>query len=263
MRWSLRVRWMDQFCAWCQRVPGAGWVDICTRNIRHTYGQQRLPDFVETDNFVIVSNHRSYFDMFVITMELFRNGLRRRALFPVRSGFFYDNPVGWLVNGAMSFWSMYPPVFRDRKRTSLNKLGVSELERALSSTHACLGIHPEGTRGTTPDPYKLLPAKSGVGHIVHRTHKMVIPAFINGLGNNLPKQVRGNFNKRGEDVVVVFGEPIDFGTLLDEPAGTKTYRRIAQRCMDVVAELGEEEKQLRAALPSRESRGLKPTKPSR
>lgn len=259
MRWSLRVRWMDRFCAWCQRVPGAGWVDVCTRKIRHTYGQHRLPDFRQTDNFIIVSNHRSYFDMFVIAMELFRNGLERRALFPVRSAFFYDKLPGWFVNGAMSFWSMYPPVFRDLKRASLNRLGISELERAMTSTRACLGIHPEGTRGTTSDPYKLLPPKSGVGHIVHRTHKMVIPVFINGLGNSLPAQVRSNFNRRGEDVVLVFGDPVDFGDLLDEPAGTKTYRRIAQRCMDAVAQLSEEERGYRAALPSRESRGLKPS----
>lgn len=248
IRFGISFRPFDAFMAWCQRVPGAGWVDFCTRNIRHSFGLERLPDLTKLEHFVLVSNHRSYFDLFVCTMILFRAGLRRRILFPVRSTFFYDSPLGTIVNGIMSWFSMYPPIFRERKKLALNHTAMSEIVWLIENRKVGAGIHPEGTRNKGDDPYALLPAQSGVGRVIHQCKVPVIPMFINGLLNDFPRQVKSNFDGTGRDIVVVFGAPIDFGELVEAPGTAKTYRAIAERTMEVIAALGEEEKRHRAEL---------------
>jgi 1-acyl-sn-glycerol-3-phosphate acyltransferase len=75
----------------------------------------------------------------------------------------------------------------------------------------------------------------------------VIPVFINGLGNDLVKQVKGNFDGSGPPVIVVYGKPIDFGDLCDKPGALRVYKRIADRTMQAIGELGQEEKAIRAA----------------
>jgi 1-acyl-sn-glycerol-3-phosphate acyltransferase len=109
------------------------------------------------------------------------------------------------------------------------------------------GIHPEGTRKKDDDPYTFLPAQRGVGRIIQGARVPVIPVFINGLINDFPRQIESNFDGTGKEIHVMFGKPIDFGSLLDEPAGARTEQRIADRTLEVISELGQEEKQLRAA----------------
>ena len=237
---------LDALMRWCQRFPGATWVEVCTRQLRHVRGLERLPELRALDRFILVANHRSYFDLFVCSMLLFKHGLRRRVMFPVRSGFFYDNLLGWIVNGAMSWFSMYPPIFRERKKLVLNHTAMSEMAWFLNNRKLGAGIHPEGTRNKGDDAYALLPAQSGVGRLIHRAHVPVIPVFINGLGNRLPQQILGNFTGSGAPITVVFGAPIDFGELLEAPGSARTYRRIADRTMEVIAALGEEERAFRA-----------------
>jgi hypothetical protein len=77
----------------------------------------------------------------------------------------------------------------------------------------------------------------------------VIPAFINGLGNDLVKQVAGNFTRKGEKIIVVYGPPIDFGDLFDQPPTAKTFRAIAEKTLEVIGQLGQEEKAIRASMP--------------
>lgn len=248
IRRTFSSRPLDALMRWCQRVPGTGWVDYCTRKLRHVYGLERLPPPGELERFIIVSNHRSYFDLYVITMILFRAGLRRRVLFPVRANFFYDRLLGLAVNGIMSWFSMYPPIFRDRKKLALNHTAMSEIAWFLQNRHMGAGIHPEGTRNQGDDPYTLLPAQSGVGRVIHQARVAVLPVFINGLINNLPRQVASNFDGTGKEVVVVFGEPIDFGGLLDQPPTARTFKAIADQTMETIAKLGAEERAHRAAL---------------
>lgn len=248
IRRTFSSRPLDALMRWCQRVPGTGWVDYCTRNLRHVYGLERLPPPGELKRFIIVSNHRSYFDLYVITMILFRAGLRRRVLFPVRANFFYDRLLGLAVNGIMSWFSMYPPIFRDRKKLALNHTAMSEIAWFLQNRDMGAGIHPEGTRNQGDDPYSLLPAQSGVGRVIHQARVAVLPVFINGLINNLPRQVASNFDGTGKDVVVVFGKPIDFGGLLDQPPTARTFKAIADQSMETIAQLGAEERAHRAEL---------------
>jgi 1-acyl-sn-glycerol-3-phosphate acyltransferase len=229
-----------------QRSVGQWWIRAVTASLRHVHGLERLPAWSPTESVVCVSNHRSFYDLYVVTAELVARGMRNRLLFPVRSNFFYDSPLGPFVNGAMSFFAMYPPIFRDRKRAALNLASLDEVAALLRRGGFFVGVHPEGTRKKDDDPYTFLPAQSGVGRIIRKARVPVVPVFVNGLQNDFVKQIISGITRRGSDVHIVYGKPIDFGSLLDAPESPRTYKRVAEKCLEAIGELGQEEKAIRA-----------------
>jgi 1-acyl-sn-glycerol-3-phosphate acyltransferase len=245
IRATFASRTLDATSRWLQRNVGARWIWICTRNILDVRGLDRVPNLAEARSFILVTNHRSYFDQYVVSMLMIRAGLQNRLMYPVRSNFFYDHPLGIFVNGAMSFLSMYPPVFRQKKHAVLNHVGLGEMKWFLDQRGFAIGVHPEGTRKKDDDPYTFLPAQSGVGRLIYHSRAPVLPAFINGLGNDLPKQIAGNFTGGGRKIIVVFGKPIDFGELLEAPPTGRTYRAVADHTIQAIGVLGQEEKAIR------------------
>lgn len=235
---------------WLQLKLGVKWIRFATRQLHRVHHIDRMPKFGPKDSFILASNHRSFFDLYIVTPAMLHYGIKQRMVFPVRSNFFYDNPLGLVVNGAMSFFAMYPPFFRDRKRTALNMLGVDELIWLLQQGGYFVGFHPEGTRNVG-DPYELLPARAGIGKLVRSSKVPVIPVFTNGLlPEGLVEQVKGNFNKQGTPIHTVFGKPIEFGDLLDEPPTQALFKKLATKVRDEIQALGQEEKQIRAEYES-------------
>ena len=242
IRHSLIPGRLDRSLRFLQRHIGANWIEQSIKNLRVVHGMDRLPPFDPKQSFICVSNHRSFFDLYVVTAYLVKQGLPHRILFPVRSNFFYDKALGFFVNGVMSFFAMYPPVFRDRKRASLNLAGIDETIRILRRGGTFIGLHPEGQRNLSDDPFSLLPAQPGVGRIIHGARVPVIPVFIHGLGNDIVKQVSSNYTKTGNPVNVTFGAPVDFGTLLDKPPSPRLFREISARSTKAIADLAAEAK---------------------
>lgn len=232
----------------CQRYVGSNWIEACTKNIRHVQGLDRLPTFDPKQSYIVVANHRSFFDLYVVTGYLVKRDMPHRLLFPVRSKFFYDHPLGLFVNGVMSFFAMYPPVFRERQRAALNLASLDETVRILKRGGTFLGLHPEGTRNKGDDPYELLPAQGGVGRIIQLSRSTVLPVFINGLGNDLPKQIAGNFTGKGSPITVTFGAPVDFGDMLDQNPSPRLHKKISEHALDAIRKLGQEDKAIRAEL---------------
>jgi 1-acyl-sn-glycerol-3-phosphate acyltransferase len=231
-----------------QRYVGANWIEQSIKNLRQVHGLDRLPAWDRSTSYIVVSNHRSFFDLYVVTAYLVKRGMPHRLLFPVRSKFFYDHPLGLAVNGVMSFFAMYPPVFRERQRAALNLASLDETVRLLKRGGTFLGLHPEGTRNQSDDPYALLPAQSGVGRIIHSARIPVLPVFVNGLGNDIVRQVASNFARTGKPVTVTFGAPIDFGDMLDAPPSPRLHKRISEHALDAIRKLGEEDRAIRARL---------------
>jgi 1-acyl-sn-glycerol-3-phosphate acyltransferase len=246
VRASLRPGPLDRVIRSLQGTVGQWWIRAVTSSQRHVHGLERLPKWDPAGSVVCVANHRSFFDLYVTTAELVAHGLPHRILFPVRSTFFYDHPLGPLVNGLMSFFAMYPPVFRDKKRAVLNLASLDELAALLRRGGFFVGMHPEGMRKTDNDPYTLLPPQTGVGRVIRKARVPVVPVFVNGLGNDFVAQVAGGLTRTGPPIHIVFGAPIDLGPLLDAPESPRTYRRIAQRCVEEIAALGQQEKRIRA-----------------
>lgn len=240
----------DRVIRFLQRHFSANWVDFSTRNLLHVRGVEHLPAFRSDSSTVLVANHRSFFDLFVVSSVLLKRGCAQRLMFPVRSTFFYDSPLGLAVNGAMSIFAMYPPLFRGRDRTALNRASVSELVRVLRAGNVLVGLHPEGSRNRDPDPYTFLPARPGTGRIIHAagTNVVVVPVFINGLSNDLGRQVAGNYLKTGEPITIVFGRALELGDLLDEPATAALDQRISDHAFAAVRALAPLDRELRASL---------------
>jgi len=245
VRASFRPGIVDKLLRFFQSTIGQAWIHHGTKNLRHVVGLERLPDLNNESSVIIVANHRSFFDLYVITAELVRRGMPLRIVFMVRSDFFYDSIFGFFVNFFMSFLAMYPPVFRERKKASMSLLALDELAWMLRRGGVFAGLHPEGARKKDDDPYSFLPAKQGIGRLIHAARVPVIPVFVNGLSNDILGQLKGNLTGKGEPIHVVFGKSIDFGGLLQQKASRKLHAEISQRCMQEISHLGEEEKALR------------------
>ena len=108
---------------------------------------------------MLVSNHRSFFDQYAMLLACYMGPVpwAKRLFFPVRSNFFYDQPLGIVVNAAVAGGAMYPPIYRQAERRALNDEALDKMVEILRKPGNVLGMHPEGTRGKGADPYKFLP----------------------------------------------------------------------------------------------------------
>ena len=239
-----------RFWTWCQEVFGAGWIHFATYNLMRVYGLENVHPLSPERPILLVANHRSFFDMYTVSTVLFRNTKWRKQLFfPVRGRFFYQSPLGLIVNLVMGWWSMYPPFFASGDKPLLKKRAFDKYSFALL-TSLCregagnvIGFHPEGTRNKSSDPYSFLPAQPGVGKLIKDAAPQVVPVFVAGLGNNLPKQVMGNW-MGGEKIRIHFGPALDLSDYLTKKDHVRTYKEISEFVMSKIAELGEVDRRL-------------------
>jgi 1-acyl-sn-glycerol-3-phosphate acyltransferase len=228
------------------RTVGAGWVYHFTKHIMHKHGLEHLTSLRPDRGVIVIANHRSFFDLYTVACVVLRNTTWvRRMYFPVRGDFFYERPAGVAVNAVMSAMAMYPPVLRQPHKRPFNQYAVDFLADELARPGVLVGFHPEGTRNKTDDPYALLPANPGVGQIVHQARPIVLPVFVLGLGNDLPRQIAGNFTGKGEPITVVFGRPLDLEAFHAEPARLRTYKRLADHLAAELVALGAVEREIR------------------
>ena len=220
------------------------WIEWSTGVDWKIDGLQQVLSLQAPKGMILVSNHRSFFDMYIgSTIINRRTRLMRRVCYPIRSNFFYTNPAGFFVNLLMSGASMWPPVFRDQRKRALNPTGMALMGRFLSQEGGVLGIHPEGQRSTGEDPYQLLPARPGLGRLVEvcDPEVVVLPFFIVGMSNDFVAEVSRRFRRPDErrpPIRVRFGEPIQCGALHDD----RDAMGISAAVMEVIAELGAEDR---------------------
>lgn len=229
-------------------------------------GIENLAGLAPDRGVLVASNHRSFFDLYVISDQMLRScPWIARMYFPVRSEFFYTQASGTVVNAAMSMLAMYPPIFRDPARRPLNDYAIDVLKEECTRVGTVIGIHPEGTRGTGDDPYTMLPAKPGTGEIIYHANPIVVPVFLLGLGNDIGKQIKSNFDGKGEPITVVYGKPLDLSAWRNEPPTVETYKAISNAVREAIMELGEQEKALRKerGLPPPRALRVKDTAPAK
>jgi len=235
-----------RFWTWCQRYIGSLWIYFATYNLMHVFGIENLENTDPSRPVVLVANHRSFFDMYTVSSVMFRRTKRPITLyFPVRAKFFYDNPAGWVVNLIMGWWSMYPPFFREEgqgEKRKFDRFSVRELIRLASTGEGhIIGFHPEGKRNLNADPYSFLPAQPGIGKVILNAEPQVIPVFVAGLGNHLPKQILGNWTG-GEKVRIWFGEQIDLSGFYGKRDSLRTQKAISDHLMSKIGELAEKDR---------------------
>lgn len=235
-----------RFWTFCQRHFGSLWIYLATYNLMNVFGIENFERASTGRPVVLVANHRSFFDMYTVSSVLFRRTKRPiRLYFPVRGKFFYEHPAGWLVNLVMGWWAMYPPFFREQKearKRAFDKFSVRELVRVCSAPEPnVIGFHPEGGRNLNPDPYSFLPAQPGIGKVIYDARPQVLPVFIAGLGNDLPKQILGNWTD-AEKIRIWFGEPVDLDSFYERRDSIRTHKEIGDFLMTKIAELGDKDR---------------------
>jgi 1-acyl-sn-glycerol-3-phosphate acyltransferase len=236
-----------RFWTFFQRHIGSLWIYLATYNLMNVFGIENVEATDPDRPLILVANHRSFFDMYTVSSVMFRRTTRPVTLyFPVRGKFFYDNPVGWFVNLVMGWWAMYPPFFREQKearKRTFDKFSLRELIRLCTFGRGhVIGFHPEGKRNLSDDPYSFLPAQPGIGTVIHQAKPQVIPVFIAGLINDLPKQIIGNWTG-GEKVRIWFGEPIDLTEFFSRRDSIRTHKEIADHLMEEIKRLGEQDRE--------------------
>lgn len=236
-----------RFWGFCQRHIGSLWIKICTYNLMNVFGVENVADADVERPLLLVANHRSFFDMYTVSSVVFRQTSRPMKLFfPVRAKFFYTNPVGMFVNLVMGWWAMYPPFFREEKEAEKREFDKYSLKRLVQICSVgrghIIGFHPEGKRNLSDDPYEFLPAQPGVGAVVYKARPQVVPVFIAGLGNDLPKQVLGNWFG-GPKVRIWFGPMVDLSEYYEKSDRLRTHKEIGDFLMSRIAELGEKDRE--------------------
>ncbi len=246
-------RW-KRFWTWCQRTIGAGWIHLSTYNIMNVYGLEHIASAARERPILLVANHRSFFDMYAVSTVLFRNtNWKKQLFFPVRGRFFYQTPLGLLVNLLMGWWSMYPPFYASGdnpipEKRAFDRFSLQVLtDLCRQGAGNVIGFHPEGKRNRSADPYSFLAPQPGIGKIIKDANPQVMPVFIAGLCNSLPRQIARNWN-REEVIRIHFGASIDFSAFMDKPDRARTYIEISRCVMEKIAELAASDRDVMQSL---------------
>jgi 1-acyl-sn-glycerol-3-phosphate acyltransferase len=145
----------------------------------------------------------------------------------------------------MGWFSMYPPFFREEREAVKREFDKYSMRRLVqlcqSGTGHVIGFHPEGKRNLTGGPYEFLPAQPGIGKVIYSARPQVIPVFIAGLGNDLPKQIFGNWTG-GEKVRIWFGEKVDLSEFYAKTDRLRTHKEISDRLMAKISELADKDR---------------------
>jgi 1-acyl-sn-glycerol-3-phosphate acyltransferase len=98
-------------------------------------------------------------------------------------------------------------------------------------------VFPEGTR--THDG-RLGEAKLGVGLIAHHARATVIPAYVRGSYEILPRHAKRIHLNR---CAVSFGPPVELDALYRQGKSKEVYKRIGDRIMESIRRLEESSRQ--------------------
>jgi 1-acyl-sn-glycerol-3-phosphate acyltransferase len=226
---------------------GISLIHFCTGRRLRLQGLEHIQELPVTSRVLLVANHRSLFDFYVVSWVTFRRTqLGRRCFFPVRSNFFYDTFLGMFINLIVAGQSMFPPIMRQSQKRTFNRFAMDRLKQELSVPGTVVGIHPEGTRNKNPDPYTYLSAKPGAGELaLLDSDVVVIPVFVLGLSNAIHREFASNVLRPDETPIdIVFGERLRFDDLLADSSQFVAMTRATERCMDGIRALGSVQKQI-------------------
>ena len=178
------------------------------------FGRENLPD----KPYILVPNHASYLDPPLVGIAAKKDFVDFMAK---------EELLSMPVLGAWT--KKVGCIHVDRGGSSAGAL--KEAVKRLSRDRVVC-IFPEGTRSETGD---LQEAKRGVGFLIAKAAVPIVPVYICGSGDALP---RGGEIHPGKRVDVIIGKPVmpDELSLL---AKDKKYEVITGRAMSSIAELKE------------------------
>ncbi|KUG29873.1 long-chain-fatty-acid--coa ligase [hydrocarbon metagenome] len=211
--------WITPLAPWMRGVSWCVWLFIrmlakllFSMEVR---GGERLRDVRQ---FVLVPNHVSYLDPFVVLPAVPFDVLRRVQV-AGWTGAAFHNPV----NRFFSRLAQTVPIDPDKGVAASLALGAAVLKRGRS-----LLWFPEGVRSTSGELREFRP---GLGLLLERYPATVVPVCIHGTWKALPP---GRFTLRRAKVVVQFGEPVPPRVLLDDMRDVAGQMPTALRMMQAI-----------------------------
>lgn len=182
------------------------------------HGRHNLP---RSTPFILIANHASHLDAIVLASAL-PWSLRRRT-YPIAAGdVFFETPViaafaAGLIN-ALPMW-----------RKNVGRHALDDRRSRLVEDRCGFILFPEGRR--QPDG-RLLPFKPGIGMLIAGADVPVIPCWISGAFEALPRE--SNI-PRPRKLTVTIGAPISFPAT---PNSREGWNHIAAECERAVRALG-------------------------
>lgn len=172
-----------------RRISGAV---VRRQLLTHLVGVDGLHHLPLTGSFVLVPNHRSYFDHFV--MEMLVGAAVGRPVWFLTKQESFERPLSRVWTKA---WYGIP-VERHRPTP-----GTLRAVQAVFAANEVLCVYPEGTRNATDE---MLPFQAGAFRFALTAGVPIIPVALTGTESVLPKGSR-RFRREGR-VRVAFGAPI-------------------------------------------------------
>ena len=166
--------------------------------------------------FIIAANHSSSLDPPLLAVSI-----RRSIHFIMRDMLLYFPVLGFVLKNCKTI---------PMKRHGLD-LGAIKSALRVCEQGGVLGIFPEGTR--TKDR-KLKRAKPGIGMLAYKTKVPVVPAYIEGAFDVLPRRPK-TFKRH--PVRIYIGKPIYFTKECAEEQNRETYQLISDEIMRQIAVL--------------------------
>lgn len=176
-------------------------------------GRKNVP---QKGSFIFASNHSSYLDPVLLGVSLFRslNYMGRDTLFKRRC-------FGWVLKNIHVF-----PVKR-----KVGDLRAIKESLSLLKNGKPLVIFPEGTR--TKDG-NLKRGKRGIGFLTARSRVPVVPAYIKGSFEALPRGVK---TLKRSQVKIYIGKPVHFDNIYQDKIDKELYRKISDDIIERIAVL--------------------------
>lgn len=178
------------------------------------HGREHVP---RTGGCLLAANHVSYLD----PPALGCSAMKRVVRFMARDTLFKKGFGHWFMTGVAAI-----PISRERGDVGALKKCIQLLRQG-----DCVGIFPEGTRSRDG---QLGTAKAGIGFLIMAAAVPVVPAYIDGTYEALP---RGASWPRPKKVRVFVGPPIQPEELLKFGKGRESYELVSQLVMDRIKAL--------------------------
>ncbi|MGI9043848.1 MAG: lysophospholipid acyltransferase family protein [Gemmatimonadaceae bacterium] len=240
---------LSSISIWLVRNVGRRQFELVLGNLLREHNFERLRDADYDNSILVCANHRSYIDNFAIAIRSMKHIPRDvRLVAPARTEGLFDKPWGIFLNFFLTFMNMYPPVVRSSRGAMWGKRVIQLITDLLLRGRIAVFIHPEGGRNKGSDPYDLMPAKPGLGKIIHQSKARVFPVFLQGFPPSPKAFISANYRKSASTapmVHAVMGEPLDFSAERALPASPEVYRAIGRRLMSAILAASVEEREIR------------------
>mgnify|MGYP001818010303 CR=1 FL=1 len=172
---------------------------------------------------ILASNHASYVDPFFVGL-----GVVRRINYLAKKELFSSKVTSYFLR------NLFRVIPIDREQ--MDRTTLKTIYGHLRSNEILL-MFPEGTRSYDGS---LQEAKMGIGMIAYNTQVPIIPVYISGSHEILPRDAKRVHFKQCS---VYFGPPVNLDALYKQRKSKELYKTISENIMESIGKLQKKAKQ--------------------